>query len=549
MSRPRLLASLLALVLLASLNRPLKAKPPTLTGLFPPGAARGQSASVTMSGTFDHWPVKCWVDGEGLSVAATEKKGVLSIVVAPDAAPGVRWLRVYDQDGATSLRPFIVGALPETAEAEPNDDPRRPQKLSEPRTTINGRLARRGDVDGFAVDLKAGATLTADVEAARSLGSPMDGVLQVVSADGFVLAQNDDAGGLDPRIVFDAPSDGTYIVRLFAFPAKPDSSIRFAGGDDYIYRLTLTTDGFIDHAFPLAVPRESLAVVAAEGPNIPRSGPFSVLVASPGVPDRIALTHAPLAGAAEVRRVSGPLAVEAEINEPDHPQTLNDLASVSGRIDPPGDRDAYRIGLKKGETRRFRLESRAFGLPLDAVLSILGPTGEVLAETDDVGESKDPELRFSPKEDGEFRVVVRDLHDRGGPRFAYLLSVVRSTPDFSLTLANDVFEVAHGKETKVVVTIDRKGGFGGEIELQAEDLPAGVEVKPVSSAASGDSAKKATLEIRSQGEAASGPFRIVGRARGDGGFERTARAKIADFEIETERPWLTILPAPPQSKP
>ena len=28
------------------------AKPPTLTGFFPAGAARGQSATVTMSGTF-----------------------------------------------------------------------------------------------------------------------------------------------------------------------------------------------------------------------------------------------------------------------------------------------------------------------------------------------------------------------------------------------------------------------------------------------------------------------------------------------------------------
>ena len=50
----------------------------------------------------------------------------------------------------------------------------------------------------------------------------MDAVLQVVSAKGFVLAQNNDAVGRDPRIVFEAPTTGTYIVRLFAFPSTPE---------------------------------------------------------------------------------------------------------------------------------------------------------------------------------------------------------------------------------------------------------------------------------------------------------------------------------------
>ena len=97
----------------------------------------------------------------------------------------------------------------------------------------------------------------------------MDAVLQVVSQEGLVLAQNDDDVGRDPRIVFEAPSAGTYIVRLFAFPAKPDSSIRFAGGSDYVYRLTLTTGGFIDYAFPLAVGRDGPKAVEAIGWNIP----------------------------------------------------------------------------------------------------------------------------------------------------------------------------------------------------------------------------------------------------------------------------------------
>ena len=45
----------------------------------------------------------------------------------------------------------------------------------------------------------------------------------------------------------------TNVVRLFAFPSVPDASVRLAGGERFIYRLTLTTVGFAEHAWPLAV--------------------------------------------------------------------------------------------------------------------------------------------------------------------------------------------------------------------------------------------------------------------------------------------------------
>src|SRR4029077_11851714 len=112
----------------------------------------------------------------------------LAICVAADAEPGVRWVRVYDEEGATSLRPFILGTLPEIVESEPNDDPQPPQLIGLASSTVNGRLSPSGDVDGYSVSLDRGQKLVADLEASRHLGSPMDAVLQVVSATGFVLA-------------------------------------------------------------------------------------------------------------------------------------------------------------------------------------------------------------------------------------------------------------------------------------------------------------------------------------------------------------------------
>jgi hypothetical protein len=539
-TRPAALAAALALAAVP----PALAKGPTLTGLFPAGAARGKTVTVTASGSFDHWPVKGWADGPGLVIAAGPEKGKLEIRVDADAEPGVRWVRLYDEEGATALRPFVVGTLPEVVEAEPNDDPMRPQVVPPPSATVNGRLARAGDVDGFSVALQKGETLTADLEANRHLGSPMDAVLQVVSASGFVLAQNDDAVGRDPRIVFEVPADGAYVVRLFAFPATPDSRIRFAGGESFVYRLTLTTGGFLDHAYPLAVSRDGPATVAAVGPNVPEA---ARLLTAPCDDRRDVrrVWHPLLAGTAEVRVIDGPAAVESEA---DGPQEIPDRGTISGRIDSPGDRDTFRLTLKTGAKRVVRVESRSLGLPLDPVLRLTDAGGKVLTESDDVGKGRDPELTFTAPADGEYRVLVRDLNDHGGPRCAYLLRVLAPEPDFALTLGSDRFDATPGKPTTVSVKVDRKDGFSDAIEVVAEGLPDGVTAAPATSKPGDASAKVVNLTLSADGRAHPGPFRVVGKADGSSS-PRVAVAAVAGFAAETDRPWLTIRPAPRSEKP
>jgi hypothetical protein len=545
MSR-RVRPAFVALVLLAA-GSPSLAKEPTLSGLFPVGATRGQTATVTASGSFDHWPVRGWADDDGIAIESTPEKGKLRFRIAADAEPGVHWVRLHDEEGATVLRPFVVGTLPELVESEPNDDPRQPQAISGPSVTINGRLAKAGDVDGFSVTLRRGEALVADVAASRHVGSPMDAVLQVVSPAGFVLAQNDDDAGHDPRIVFEAPADGPYIVRLFAFPATPDSSIRFAGGESFIYRLTLTTGGFLDHAFPLAVPRDGPANVTAFGSNIPEVA-RRLTVSGDRTHDTLRVWHPLLVGTAEVRVVRGPSAVESEPDDPARPQSITDIGAISGRIDPPGDRDAYRFALKKGDKRVVRIESRALGFPLDPVLRVTDAEGKTLAETDDIRGGRDPEVTFTAPADGEYRAVVRDLNDAGGPRFAYLLRLVTPAPDFSLSLASDRFEVTPGKSTNVAVTIDRKDGFSAPIEIIAEGLPDGVTAGPASSKPGDGSSKTVTLTLAADGCACPGPFRVIGRAAGDD-EPRVATAPIPAFVARTDHPWLSIRPAPKPAKP
>src|SRR4051812_34577592 len=94
------------------------AAPPTLTHFFPAGAQQGSVVEVTAGGTFERWPVQAWADGKGVEVKAAKEKGKLSVSIALDAVPGIYWIRLYDEQGASALRPFVVGTLPEVLERE-----------------------------------------------------------------------------------------------------------------------------------------------------------------------------------------------------------------------------------------------------------------------------------------------------------------------------------------------------------------------------------------------------------------------------------------------
>src|SRR3954468_10219925 len=129
--------------------------PPAVTYFYPAGGQRGTTVEVTSAGTLDHWPVQVWASDKAITATAGKDKGKLSISIAADALPGVHWLRLHDDQGASTLRPFVVGLLPDVAEKEPNDEPAKAQSVATP-AVVNGRLEKPGDVDVFAVQLKKG---------------------------------------------------------------------------------------------------------------------------------------------------------------------------------------------------------------------------------------------------------------------------------------------------------------------------------------------------------------------------------------------------------
>jgi hypothetical protein len=532
---------LFRLVLLVSLSpcllvsSPARAAPPTFTYLFPAGAQRGKTVEVTAGGVFPRWPVQVWVEGKGIEVKPARDKGRLTVTVADDAVPGTYWIRLFDAEGASSPRPFLVGTLPEVLEQGPKDA-KKPQVLASSSLVVNGRLEKPGDVDCFALTLRRGQTLVASLLANRTLGSPMDGVLQVVSADGFVLEHNDDFHGLDPQIVFAVPKDGTYIVRTFAFPAVPDAGIQFAGGEQFIYRLTLTTGGFIDHPFPLAVARAKPGQVELVGWNIPEAARTLPIERTADL-DSVTLFHPQVANTVAVRLEPHPAIVQDKANDRRHPQTLALPVTVSGCLERAEAVHVYRFEAKKGQRLSFQVEAQALGFPLSPVLVLTDAAGKSLARAEGPAPGRDPELSFQVPGDGVYQLEVSDLHGGGGPRFLYRLRATPAEPDFDLSLAADRFVLAPGKPLDIPVTVAARNGFDRPIELVVEGLPEGVTAAPLPAAAG---TKAITLRLSGGAKPASVPIRIVGKSKGKEELTRTARAALAGLDASTVNVWLTV---------
>jgi ribosomal protein L40E len=192
---------------------------PFVTSIFPLGCRVGEPVKIEMTG----WNL------EKTTMSPPPR----------DAKPGEYRIAATDGKSVSNYVPFAVGTLPECVETEPNNDVQHAQKVNLP-IVINGRADRPGDWDVFEVAGRAGETIVAEVTA-RRLGSPFDSLIKVTSADGKIIALNDDhydaASGLntshaDSYLMVKLPADGKYYIHL--------GDTTRSGGKEYAYRLRIS---------------------------------------------------------------------------------------------------------------------------------------------------------------------------------------------------------------------------------------------------------------------------------------------------------------------
>lgn len=234
------LAAVYFVLLLAAAFK-VQSAAPSLEALHPVGFARGTTNVVKIVGKVDPWPPQIWGAGAGVEITALTNKNELQFVVAADATPGVRLIRLFNDEGASEPRPFVVGAGRELVETEPNNQAGSAMAIPQLPITINGRLDKSGDVDSYLVQVPAGQRLVAAVDS-YVLMSRLDAVLRLMTTNGMQLAWNHDFATLDPRLDWRAEADTSVVIQVFGFAYPATADIKLTGGDGVIYRLHLSVE-------------------------------------------------------------------------------------------------------------------------------------------------------------------------------------------------------------------------------------------------------------------------------------------------------------------
>jgi len=329
--------------------------------------------------------------------------------------------------------------------------------------------------------------------------------MQILSPDGFILAENHDRFGLDPFIAFIAPNDGAYRIRVFAFPSTPDTTIRFSGADTYIYRLTITTGPYIDHVFPLSLQTGKPQVLNLKGWNLSKDFAVLNINVSPTLTEtRIFKTGA--AGNLSVTCTPYPSLVFPNDKQS---MLLESPCIISGCLDFKKDH-SFELRFKKGDKYKFKIDARSIGSDLDPLVVQKDALGKELKRVDDDGAaSRDASVEVTSTGDPTF-LKITDLHNHSGETYYYRMSVIPINPDFEFSVDGESFAPKDNKPVEVPIKFSRVAGHSADIFFKVQDLPQGwssEELKVTSKTVS-----PVKLLIKPDAKAIAGFFKITGKS-------------------------------------
>lgn len=221
--------------------------------------------------------------------------------------------------------------------------------------SVTGDLEAGGDEDWFAIDLSQGQSVVFDLEGdATGQGTLNDPYLTIYDPSGNEIDRDDDGGdGLNSRLEFTAPSDGTYYVEARGF-----------AGDSGTYRLS----------------------------------------AQPGLQ------------AVQPIQPPVDLADDDFTSGPDTAGRLNLGASVAGNLELADDTDWFAIDLSQGQTVVLNLEGSPSGQGSlnDPYLTVFDFAGNEIDWDDDGGLGYNSRLEFTPPSTGTFYVEARGFAGDSG---------------------------------------------------------------------------------------------------------------------------------------
>lgn len=397
------------------------------------------------------------------------------------AAPGVRDFRIATPTGVSTTGQLVVVQDPLVVESGDNNTLDKANPVSLP-ATICGRIERAEDIDLFKFHAEAGDSVNFHVRCMRlqdkihDLQQHADPMLSIRNSSGSTVAAADNVFAADPFLSHTFAEAGDYFLEL--------RDVRYQGNQYWCYSIEANRRPFVRTVFPLAVSPEASQPVNAVGQVLADAAQGTVSLpatAEPGIHQALVSLADDVIQSVDLVVTDQPTRAETteENNTIETGQTVQPPLGINGRIESPGDIDYYRLSAKKGERYTVEVTARRAGSPLDSHLRILSDKGSQQQLSDDVRVGKrsfaDSRIEnWTVPADGNYAIEVRDVNLRGGPAFAYFLSVRQCRPHFTLFADTDKTPLTPGTSGVVFVRAEKKNGFDGEIQLQVEGLPAGV---------------------------------------------------------------------------
>ncbi len=488
-----------ALAFAQALNFPT----PVITSISPLGGQPGKTLDLVVKGTdlaglrAAHLspdpgaPVEAGpkLDAKGKPVANT-----LTLTLPDAANPGIYELRVVGDFGISNPRVFQISPRPEANSPGTNEKPDTALKVKA-NSVLHG-VFKNTAPHWFEFSGKAGQRVFAVFDgAAFDVRTRLSGSLH--DADGRETARLRD-GWLAATL----PAGGVYRLKIH--------DLMHGAGDDYAYRLTLTTGPvvFSRHHDP----SDESAIL--HGWNLPGGESIPSLQVRPGPPLERLVTDATTAG----QLITGsPLPVlrfgtetEPASAATDQPVSLAIGQTHTGWFPAHGAARVFDLAFKKGDRFIIEVESALRGLPTDPFLLVESlkkddPGAETLNPQAEVNDMPalipapsvarvpllDPAYAFEAKDEGIFRLTVSDpLNAANGRRYPYTLRV-RTLDDQDTRAAIAMHALLprpapigphliapanawRGGISVIEVALPLRTAQNGPLEIRSNTLPAGV---------------------------------------------------------------------------
>ncbi|MFZ9861778.1 MAG: PPC domain-containing protein [Gemmataceae bacterium] len=496
---------------------PANAAAPTLKAIAIPGAKRGTTATINLTGTNLANPLKVITSIPGkVSIPPENNNGKdatkvqVKIEIPTDAQIGFHSIRVGTAKGISNVRIFCVDDLPEITKVDTCKNKNTPQPITMP-CVVSGKIDNESS-DFYKISAKAGQRITMEV-IGRRLGSAMDPQLTLYDAKTFrelPKGYSNDSPGLqtDPRLVHTFVADGEYLIEV--------RDVSYRGGDDYIYRLRVGDFPMATSPLPMALKRGSKQTIRFAGPHATEAQEQEVTAPTDPTIDTIWITPKGKNG-----QPGWPVCLlvtdmeekfeQEPNNEPAKASKLTIPAALTARLLEKGDADYYSFAAKKDQ--RIIIESTTLDLfsPTEVYMVLKDAKGAKLMESNP---TQAPRLDFKAPADGEYTLFVEHLHLWGGPTEAYRLTLTDYQPGFDLSIGGTQADVAIGGKLSLPILVTRRD-YADPIEVTVEG-PKGFKGKLTipkgQPAQAGQSGGNLDIEVDENTPIGPETIRIVGTA-------------------------------------